>query len=246
MKEHKDTPYIIIPFGNKPKNKWNMSPTEYESLPISNNQYKNYTQYCLYHENCINTCTHRCIMSAIGGFNKNAIIKLQNSIRNFDLHSLCRKWECSHDVGLGMYFYFTQLPSIPLVTDDAFYHLWHTKIFSEYGDVKYDNIMKYIWFKVLQRNHTFHYLEYIHEENEKGKHYAKDHEIYQMDGFHSTIFYQKYKNESITYHTHHYNSSACLNDTTLFSKWVTDTNTNTRKNYIKMCSDYKQYVVSNT
>lgn len=245
--QHKDTPYIIIPFGNNPsKGGWDMSPTEYEVLPIGNNQSKKYTQYCLYNASCYNTCAHRCIMSAIGGFNKHAIMKLQDSIRNYDLLDMCIEWKCSHDVGLGMYFYFTQFKAIPLVSDDTYYHLFHSRLFTENTDIKYDNIItKYIWNDLLKMNHTFNYHEYIQLEIEKGKQYSKETDLYEIDGFHSTSLYNKHMNESLSYYTHHYNSSECYNDRMIFEKWITFINKYDAKhptNYLEMCTEYQQHV----
>ena len=238
-----ESPYIIIPFGNKFKqpNWWNRSPGQYEVF-----QSKKYTQYCLNHDRCNNTCSHRCIMSAIGGFNKHAIIKLQDSIRNYDLLDLCLSWSCSHDVGLGMYFYFTQFKAIPLVNDDAYYHLWHSDIFTEKTDIKYDNIiLNYIWYDLLKMNHTFNYYEYILIEVDKGKQYSMIHDLYEMNGFHSTLLYNKYINESLSYYTHYYNSSECYNDSILFKKWITlikKYDDEHPTNYIEMCNEYQQYV----
>lgn len=244
--QDKDKPHIIIPFGYREKFlNWNMNPDEYELLPIGDNKLQKYTQYCLWHKDCDNTCAHRCIMSSFGGFNKYAVIKIRESITNFDLHNICKLWQCSHDVGLGMYFYYLAEDAIPIVLDDVIYHLFHTGKLSDQRF--YDNILKSIWKDIHRQGDEFDYLRLILFEIEKGRQYSETNQIYQLDGFHTTIFYQTHKNESLSYHTNSYNNIKCFEDSTVFNTWVNDNKKYDPLhpvNYELMCYEYKQYVQS--
>ena len=94
-------------------------------------------------------------------------------------------------------------------------------------------------------NHTFNYYEYILIEVDKGKQYSMIYDLYEMNGFHSTLLYNKYINESLSYYTHYYNSSECYNDSILFKKWITlikKYDDEHPTNYIEMCNEYQQYV----
>lgn len=156
----------------------------------------------LYNENCTNSCIHRFSWMSFGGFSIGALRQLKSSIENDDLPTICRNWETTHDVALGLLTWMHSLTAIQVLQDSQ--HLtenvvWHKPWLVDTYDVLFDML----WQQECRSRKTecnphndnrpipFNITAYLLYEHEAGKRLQATWQPFKITGAHSTLLHRR-------------------------------------------------------
>ena len=203
-----------------------------------------------------------------GGFSIGALRKLELSMARQDLMSVCKRWDTTHDVGLGIYTWMHAIPAIRLLQGgnkypgNALNVLWHKP------KQKLDEIFMSIWKidrKEEDKNSSFDLDDFITRERLMGRRYVREigATAFPISYSRNTLFYRKLvyntavglqlqesqRPKSLVMDMTEYGPKNCTEDFALFNKWKEDyTRGNDTKslNEPQMCLDYSMFVSSLT
>lgn len=216
----------------------------------------------IYNRNCTSPCIHQFPWLSFAGFSIGAIRQMEPSLRSNDssLISVCKLWDITHDVGLGIYTWIHGFNGIlipDLKSDKS--AIWH-KV-----DMPYNKKFENLW-SIISNSKNFNISLYVDYEKKEGLIAMHKYPLYKVNGKYNTIKYRRgqVRNELINqiqlnnnlvikdiYNMASYSYMDCKEDYDIFNNWKDNDgnkiynewkNTNHEYNKILMCFEYSKYI----